>query len=209
MTAANPLLESDGLPRFSTIRPAHVEPAVDAALADYRARIDALLASDAPRDFASVVLLGEELEDRLNRIWAPVSHLHGVADSEALRKAYSAAQGKIVEHASELGQKGCVRYADAGRMGACGEQREQRGQQDEQAIRAIHGGLHRVRLRGSYLTLRNRAPFTDKHRQYLYEKKSATLTSSQRRSWTGSAHMRLISLLVPSSFSAPSFEDIA
>ena len=70
MTATNPLLATNGLPQFSAIRPEHVEPAVDAVLADYRARIDALLASDAPRDFASVVLLGEELEDRLNHVWA-------------------------------------------------------------------------------------------------------------------------------------------
>ncbi|GAA0712495.1 M3 family metallopeptidase [Dokdonella soli] len=104
MTTDNPLLATTGLPRFSAIRPEHVEPAVDAVLADYRARTDALLASDATRDFANVVLLGEDLEDRLNRVWAPVSHLHGVADSEELRKAYSAAQEKIVEHASELGQ---------------------------------------------------------------------------------------------------------
>jgi oligopeptidase A len=104
MSDPNPLLASEGLPRFSAITPAHVEPAVDALLADYRARIDALLASDAPRDFADVVLAGEELEDRLNRAWAPVSHLHGVKDSEALREAYAAAQEKIVEHASELGQ---------------------------------------------------------------------------------------------------------
>ncbi|NCT66583.1 MAG: M3 family metallopeptidase [Rhodanobacteraceae bacterium] len=104
MTPDNPLLAETGLPRFSAIRPEHVEPAVDALLADYRARIDALLASNATRDFASVLLLGEELEDRLNRAWAPVSHLHGVADSEELRKAYATAQEKIVEHASELGQ---------------------------------------------------------------------------------------------------------
>jgi len=104
MTHENPLLAASVLPRFSAIRPEHVEPAVDAVLADYRARIEALLASDAPRDFGQVILTGEECEDRLNRVWAPVSHLHGVADSEALRKAYSAAQEKIVEHASELGQ---------------------------------------------------------------------------------------------------------
>jgi oligopeptidase A len=104
MTHANPLLEETGLPRFSAILPEHVEPAVDAVLADYRAGIDALLAADAPRDFGHVALPGEEFEDRLNRVWAPVSHLHGVADSEALRKAYAAAQEKIVEHASELGQ---------------------------------------------------------------------------------------------------------
>ncbi len=104
MTTTNPLLENTELPRFSAIRPGHVGPAVDSVLADYRIAIDALLASEAPRDFARVILTGEECEDRLNRVWAPVSHLHGVADSEDLRKAYSAAQEKIVEHASELGQ---------------------------------------------------------------------------------------------------------
>ena len=104
MTTDNPLLATTGLPRFSAICPEHVAPAVDAVLADYREHIDALLASATPRDFASVMLLGEELEDRLNHVWAPVSHLHDVADSEELRKAYAAAQEKIVEHASELGQ---------------------------------------------------------------------------------------------------------
>lgn len=100
----NPLLEARALPRFSAIRPEHVEPAVDAVLTDYRARIDALLANGATRDFDSVLGLGEALEDRLNRVWAPVSHLHGVADSDELRKAYSAAQEKIVDFSSELGQ---------------------------------------------------------------------------------------------------------
>jgi len=104
MTSSNPLLAREGLPRFSEIRPEHVEPAIDAILADYRAGVDALLASAGPRDFEGVLLLGEQLEDRLNRAWAPVSHLHGVADSDELRTAYSAAQEKIVEHASELGQ---------------------------------------------------------------------------------------------------------
>ena len=104
MTTDNPLLATAGLPRFSAIRPEHVVPAVDAVLADYRARIDGLLAAGAPRDFARVILAGQECEDRLNLVWAPVSHLHGVADSDALRKVHSAAQEKIVEHASELGQ---------------------------------------------------------------------------------------------------------
>lgn len=104
MNVDNPLLADAGLPRFSAIRPEHVEPAVEAVLADYRTRIEAMLASTAPRDFAGVLGLGEALEDRLNRMWAPVSHLHGVADSDALRKAYATAQERIVEFSSELGQ---------------------------------------------------------------------------------------------------------
>ncbi|ANB16067.1 M3 family metallopeptidase [Dokdonella koreensis] len=104
MTDTNPLLAPSGLPRFSTIRPEHVEPAIDAILADYQAGIDAMLASDAPRTYDSVIQVAERLDDRLARAWSPVGHLHGVKDSDALRKAYSAAQEKIVAFNTALGQ---------------------------------------------------------------------------------------------------------
>ena len=100
----NPLLANTELPRFSQIGPAHVEPAIDAILAEYQAGIDALLASKEPRTFDSVMLPCERLDDRLARAWAPVGHLHGVKDSEALREAYAAAQDKIVAFHTALGQ---------------------------------------------------------------------------------------------------------
>ncbi len=104
MSDHNPLLADDPLPAFSQIRPEHVEPAIDAILADYRAGIDALTAAGAPHDFAHVMLTQERLEQRLARAWAPVSHLHAVADSEALRQVYGPAEEKLTEHAIELGQ---------------------------------------------------------------------------------------------------------
>jgi len=104
MNQDNPLLADTVLPAFSQIRPEHVEPAVDAILVDYRAGIDALVAPGSPRDFATVMLTQERLEQRLARAWAPVSHLHSVADSEALRKAYGPAEEMLTEHAIELGQ---------------------------------------------------------------------------------------------------------
>ncbi len=100
----NPLLETDRLPRFSAIRPEHVEPAIDTILAEYQAGIDALLGSSAARTFENVIDVAERLDDRLSRAWSPVGHLHGVKDSEELRKAYSAAQDKIVEFNTALGQ---------------------------------------------------------------------------------------------------------
>ncbi|WP_266157253.1 M3 family metallopeptidase [Dyella silvatica] len=104
MTQDNPLLAEDALPAFSQIRPEHIEPAIDTLLADYRRGIDALTAPGAPHDFASVMLTQERLEQRLARAWAPVGHLHSVADSEALRKAYGPAEEKLTDHAIELGQ---------------------------------------------------------------------------------------------------------
>ncbi|MFA6231452.1 MAG: M3 family metallopeptidase [Rhodanobacter sp.] len=104
MNHDNPLLRDDTLPAFSQIRPEHVPPAIDALLADYRDAINDLLAAGAPRDFARMMLTQERLEQRLARAWAPVSHLHSVVDSEALRAVYGPAEEKLTEHAIELGQ---------------------------------------------------------------------------------------------------------
>ena len=104
MNHDNPLLADAALPAFSRIRPEHVTPAVETLLADYRDAIDALTAPDAPRDFAAVMLTQERLEQRLARAWSPVSHLHAVADSEALRQVYGPAEEALTEHAIELGQ---------------------------------------------------------------------------------------------------------
>lgn len=104
MSHDNPLLADDILPAFSRIRPEHVTPAIETILAEYRAGIDALLAPGAPRDFATVMLTQERLEQRLARAWAPVSHLHSVADNEALRKVYGPAEEQLTDHAIELGQ---------------------------------------------------------------------------------------------------------
>lgn len=104
MSQDNPLLADDALPAFSRIRPEHVAPAIDAILADYRAGVAALTAPGAPHDFDHVMLNQERLEQRLARAWSPVSHLHSVADSEALRQAYGPAEEKLTDHAIELGQ---------------------------------------------------------------------------------------------------------
>ena len=104
MTTGNPLLADSALPAFSQIKPEHVLPAVEAVLAEYRAAVQAIVADPRPRSFTSVLKPQEVLDSRLERAWSPVSHLHAVADSEALRAAYAQALEKITEHSTELGQ---------------------------------------------------------------------------------------------------------
>lgn len=103
-TSTNPLLDPNGLPTFSAIRPEHVEPAIDSLIAAERSAIDSITAADAPRDFEHVILAQERLDQAMSRAWSPVSHLHSVADSEALRKAHGAAEEKLTEHGMEVGQ---------------------------------------------------------------------------------------------------------
>ena len=101
---SNPLLSAAPLPAFSQIEAQHVEPAIDRLLAAYRAGIDALIASKAPRTWETVIAPQEALDDALSRAWAPVSHLHSVKDHPALRDAYSNALEKITELTTDLGQ---------------------------------------------------------------------------------------------------------
>jgi len=100
----NPLLKTDGLPDFDRIRPEHVETAVDSQLAYNRARIEALLNEATDYTWDNILQPLEELDDRLNRVWSPVSHLHAVADNETLRQAYNACLPKLSDYATELGQ---------------------------------------------------------------------------------------------------------
>lgn len=98
----NPLLEADTLPAFSRIRPQHAEPAVDHMLDECRGVIAGVENYDGA-EWDTVVAPLEEADDRLNRVWSPVSHLHSVADSPELRKAYNSCRTKLSEYATEFG----------------------------------------------------------------------------------------------------------
>ncbi len=102
--ATNPLLDLTGLPPFSRIRPEHVEPAIDTLLAENRKTVASLLARTGGFDWENLVEPLEELDDRLNRAWSPVSHLNAVMNNEALRTAYNACLPKLSDYATEMGQ---------------------------------------------------------------------------------------------------------
>jgi len=104
MPTENPLLSDAPLPAFSRIGAVDVVPAIDTILADYQSGIDRLTAAGSPHDFDHVMLEQERLDQRLAHAWAPVSHLHAVADSKELRAAYEQAEEKITDFASALGQ---------------------------------------------------------------------------------------------------------
>ena len=70
----NPLLELNGLPRFSAIRAEQVEPALDRMLAQNRTALEGLFANNTPYTWENIVQPIEELSERLNRLWSPVSH---------------------------------------------------------------------------------------------------------------------------------------
>jgi oligopeptidase A len=104
MTTANPLLRDDEFVAYSDIRPEHVMPAVEARIADCRARIEALVADPAQHRFDTLMLAWEDCEDALNRCFAPVGHLHNVRDTPEWREAYGEAIELLTDFGTEIGQ---------------------------------------------------------------------------------------------------------
>jgi oligopeptidase A len=103
-TESNPLLNLTGLPPFRAIRPEHIEPTIDRILTDNRAAIEVLLDTTDDATWDNLVAPLEDLEDRLNRTWSPVSHMNSVINSDALRDAYNTCLPKLSQYATELGQ---------------------------------------------------------------------------------------------------------
>ncbi|PSJ38650.1 oligopeptidase A [Zobellella taiwanensis] len=100
----NPLLTMDGLPPFSQIKPEHIKPAVEHAIADCRKRVETVLARHEEFTWDNLVAPLEEVNDHLSRIWSPVSHLNSVMNNEALRQAYESCLPLLSEYQTWMGQ---------------------------------------------------------------------------------------------------------
>ncbi len=100
----NPLLTLQGLPPFSQIQPEHIVPAITQLLNDNRATIQHLLTTAQPPTWNNLIQPLNDLNDKLSRVWSPIGHLHGVADSEALREPYNQAVAMKSEYHTEIGQ---------------------------------------------------------------------------------------------------------
>ncbi|MBC6486657.1 oligopeptidase A [Aeromonas hydrophila] len=100
----NPLLTMDSLPPFSQIQPDQVQPAVTQAIADCKQKISDVLAQRDTHTWDSLIAPLEEVNDRLARIWSPVSHLNSVLNSEALRAAHDACLPLLSEFQTYVGQ---------------------------------------------------------------------------------------------------------
>ncbi|KGE05285.1 M3 family metallopeptidase [Pseudohaliea rubra] len=100
----HPLPADAELPRYGAIDPASIEADLDQLLASNRAAIEALLAEPGPATWERLCAPLEELEDDLERFWAPISHLNSVNNSEPLRHAYNVCLPKLSAWRSWLGQ---------------------------------------------------------------------------------------------------------
>ncbi|MDP3838952.1 MAG: M3 family metallopeptidase, partial [Methylococcales bacterium] len=100
----NPLLINATLPLFSQIKPEHVEPAIDAILAEARAVVEEQLQTRKNYSWEKLIQPLDDVENKLHKAWSPVSHLNAVLNSEELRAAYNACLPKLSDYGTEMGQ---------------------------------------------------------------------------------------------------------
>jgi oligopeptidase A len=101
---SNPLLSITDLPPFSSIKPEHVKPAVEKAIADCRATVEQVLDGNQSPTWESICAPQLETEDTLSRLWSPVSHMNSVLNSNELREAYESCLPLLSEYSTWVGQ---------------------------------------------------------------------------------------------------------
>jgi len=100
----NPLLDFSGLPRYKSVKPEHVAPAIDRLLAENHDLIARLTGKDTPATWSDFAEPLEDANELLSRAWGAVAHLHAVDDNAAIRDAYSASLPKVTQYRTELAQ---------------------------------------------------------------------------------------------------------
>ncbi|MEZ8644751.1 oligopeptidase A [Vibrio cyclitrophicus] len=101
---SNPLLTFTDLPPFSQIKPEHVKPAVEQVIEACRNKIEQVLEGNTSPSWDNLVAPIEEVDDRLGRIWSPVSHMNSVVNSDELREAYEICLPVLSEYGTWVGQ---------------------------------------------------------------------------------------------------------
>ncbi|GAA5135398.1 oligopeptidase A [Thalassotalea piscium] len=101
---SNPLLLNGPLPEFSKIKPEHIKPAVEHAIAHCKQTIEQVLNNTTGFTWNNLVIPLDEADDKLGKLWSPVSHMNSVVSSDKLREAYESCLPILSEYSTFVGQ---------------------------------------------------------------------------------------------------------
>ena len=100
----NPLLDFSALPRFSSVTPAHVQPAIEALIAEARVTVEAVATGTVSPTWENFVTPLDDVTERLSRAWGVVGHLNAVMNSPELREAYNGMLPSVTDFSTALSQ---------------------------------------------------------------------------------------------------------
>lgn len=105
--AANPLVQTEGLPKFNLIEPDHVVPAVRHLLEQFERQISEIEQTLEPT-WEGLLQPLEEMDLGWEYAWGPVSHLLGVKNTEALREAHKSVLSEVVAFGLRVSQSQAI-----------------------------------------------------------------------------------------------------
>ena len=103
MTDTNPLLSTAPLPAFASIRPEHIQPAIQQLLADADKALELATSDATPADYDALSASLGVATERLGHAWGAVGHLNAVANTPELREAYNAMLPAVTEFFTRQG----------------------------------------------------------------------------------------------------------
>ena len=98
------LTDFSDFPKFDQIKIEDIEPTLTKLLAQSREKIEKLAVSSQQKTWENFIVPMDEIDNALERMWSPVSHLNAVKDSDELRDAYEACLPKLTEYGTQLSQ---------------------------------------------------------------------------------------------------------
>ncbi len=156
----NPVLNQAPLPVFKAILPEKIEPTLKQIIQQNQAELQDLLASPATANWNNLMLPLEQMDNRLNKMWSPVSHLHSVMESDALRAVYNACLPLLTEYQTAMMQNENLYLA----IKSIAESPEFKGFNPTQQ-KAIENDLRDFRLAGVSLSKEDKIRFTEMQMQ--------------------------------------------
>jgi len=148
------LLRKHRLPPFKKIQLKEIEPTIDAILLKNRKQL-ARLCKVKDVSWKTVAEPIIKMDEKLNQVWALVTHLHSVKDSKMLRKIYNRCLPKIVTYSLEISHNETLYH-----MIQDLERSKSFARLNHEQQRVIHHWLRDFKLAGVTLSTKDKERFT-------------------------------------------------
>lgn len=156
----HPLLIKSPFPSFSTIYPDDIEPAIKQLITQNRATFAHLLANQEKYTWDNLLAPLEDMDDHLGQVWAPISHLHAVMESDKLREAYKKCLPLLTEYHTDIMQNENLYKA----IQSIADSSEYNTLKPAQR-KIIDNDLRDLRLAGVHLAVQDKARFGELKKQ--------------------------------------------
>ena len=98
------MMTKTNLPQFSQMDLNQFSEKLDALLAGNLKKIDDLLEKNQTFTWNNLIKHLDDMDDELEKLWSPLSHLHGVTNTPEIRATYESSLPKLSAYQSAIGQ---------------------------------------------------------------------------------------------------------